>query len=377
VNRITWVGDRFECSSPELEEAKWTAIHNNVKELHAFVLRCDFNFYGYTFGLEKDVFIIHSDGNGRLISNPIAEEGTGFNTCFHLGAYAIASKTLGQQLEIDALSFWGALHPLLVKYLAKWFGDRSVKDVDVNCPYFSGSIDLKCAVNPCMPCKDCSDVSAGFNEDLFVWKGMPSSHGEALSEYLKSIEDVIMRGGGFQGVVRAMQSVGDTLRGTSNIRIPHIAPPSVSFHVNFDDSRVQGAIARLREAGIQRPFVAVDRSSEEDSTAIATAFTNPDGSIRIEILELHANTYEEAEIEIARVQSTIRSIYDRGQRRPYEWGLDNGITPMLQNIWESHESAADIMRRTLASHMCGMAVPPQPHVEPPHQELHGVEEIND
>jgi hypothetical protein len=41
--------------------------------------------------------------------------------------------------------------------------------IDMHCPYYSGKLVLKCAVNPSIPCKDCSEVSEGFNTDTLDW----------------------------------------------------------------------------------------------------------------------------------------------------------------------------------------------------------------
>ena len=247
MNRIIWTGDRFECSSSELEEEKWEVIRDESKSLHAFMLRLDFLFYDYAID-DGDIIVIHSYGGGKLDSFPIADEGAGFNVCFHLGAYAIASMNLGQKLEICAYSFKSLLHPVLFQGLSKWFSDQPAQEVDKNCSYYSGDSTLKCAVNPSLPCKDCSDVSAGFNENLFVWKGT---------------------------------ELGD----------------------------------RLRRVIPEQPFtegvVGVDRGSGQDATAIATGFTNADGSIRVETLEIHANATEE-DIEMARLRA-----YDRNFREVY------------------------------------------------------------
>ena len=62
---------------------------------------------------------------------------------------------------------------------------------------------------------------------------------------------------------------------------------------------------------LSRWVVGVDRGSGQDATAIATGFTNADGSIRVETLEIHANATEE-DIEMARLRA-----YDRNFREVY------------------------------------------------------------
>lgn len=242
MNRIIWKGDRFECSSSELEDAKWQALTSSDLRLRDFMAYCD---------LRLDDFICHADHNITVLKLkedlsfaelPITKEGTGFNTCFHLGAYAIASMNLGQKLEICAYSFKPLLHPVLFQGLSKWFGDRPAQEVDKNCSYYSGDLTLKCAVNPSLPCKDCSDVSARFNENLFVWRATD------LNDYLnhdlmKRLEEIAMRGSGFNQTRQAFASVQESMR-----------------------SRV---------VEIPRMTIGIDEGSGQDATAIATGFTTP------------------------------------------------------------------------------------------------------
>lgn len=169
MNKIVWNGDRFKCNSPELEEAKLETLSVENKRLHEFMDACDLPMNGYSYDADWNICTHRRSEDGKLVFFPIACEGTGFNICFHLGAYAIASINLGQKLEICAYSFQGLLHPLLRQALVKWLGGRSAQDIDSKCPFYSGSYTLKCAVNPSMPCRDCGDVSAGFNESVFIW----------------------------------------------------------------------------------------------------------------------------------------------------------------------------------------------------------------
>ena len=248
MNKIIWKGDRFECSNPELEEAKWQVLASSDLRLRNFMLYCDLRLDEFACREDRSITILRLKEDLSFAEFSIADEGAGFNVCFHLGAYAIASMNLGQKLEICAYSFKSLLHPVLFQGLSKWFSDQPAQEVDKNCSYYSGDSTLKCAVNPSLPCKDCSDVSAGFNENLFVWKGT---------------------------------ELGD----------------------------------RLRRVIPEQPFtegvVGVDRGSGQDATAIATGFTNADGSIRVETLEIHANATEE-DIEMARLRA-----YDRNFREVY------------------------------------------------------------
>ena len=171
MNKIIWKGDRFECSNPELEEAKWQVLASSDLRLRNFMLYCDLRLDEFACREDRSITILRLKEDLSFAEFPIADEGAGFNVCFHLGAYAIASMNLGQKLEICAYSFKSLLHPVLFQGLSKWFSDQPAQEVDKNCSYYSGDSTLKCAVNPSLPCKDCSDVSAGFNENLFVWKG--------------------------------------------------------------------------------------------------------------------------------------------------------------------------------------------------------------
>ena len=298
MNKIAWIGDRFECNSPELEEAKWRAIHSR-KGLSDFMKACDLPVWNYVIHLDRSIVIYKPLPDGGLTSFEIAEEGTGFNICFHLGAYAIASMNLGQKLEICAYSFKPLLHAVLFQGLSKWFSDRPAQEIDKNCSYYSGDSTLKCAVNPSLPCKDCSDVSAGFNENLFVW----------------SDED--LRWMSAPPIPRSWIE-------SSEFNVERVTNRSISIGISGDTSRVQEAIARLRSAGIpERPFtegfVGVDMGSGEDATAIATGFTAEDGAIRIDSLEIR-NLPPMVEAAIANIRAKAGEILDHNFREAYQCG---------------------------------------------------------
>ena len=244
MNKITWMGDRLECNSPELDRAKYDVLHGSHRRLYEFMKACDLPMYDYSYGVEGDIYIHRWSDKDKLVYFPIADEGAGFNVCFHLGAYAIASMNLGQKLEICAYSFKSLLHPVLFQGLSKWFSDQPAQEVHKNCSYYSGDSTLKCAVNPSLPCKDCSDVSAGFNENLFVWKGTELGDRLAMCAFAR------LNNSDFGWADRAMGAYQGGDRGTS-IRIPRIG---------------------------------VDQGSGQDATAIATGFIAEDGSIHVNSL---------------------------------------------------------------------------------------------
>lgn len=267
MNKITWIGNRFECNNPDLETAKWQAMASSHLRLRDFMVCCDLRLDEFIYHADRSITILKFKEDLSFAKFPIAEEGTGFNVCFHLGAYAIASMNLGQKLEICAYSFKPLLHPVLFAGLSKWFGDRKAEEIDKKCPYYSGDYALKCAVNPSLPCKDCSDVSAGFNESLFVWKG--AELGDRADSVFARLNN-----SDFGWADRAIEA--HMFHPPINAERVMSRDLSVSFSV--DTSQVQEAIARLREAGIsERPFVGVDMGSGEDATAIATGFTTEDG----------------------------------------------------------------------------------------------------
>lgn len=338
MNRITWKGDHFECSSSELEDAKFEALWTNNKCLHEFMEACDLPMNGYSYDAERNIEIHRKTGQGNVAFFPIAKEGTGFNICFHLGAYAIASMDLGQKLEICAYSFKALLHPVLFQGLSKWFGDRKVEEIDKKCPYYSGSYELKCAVNPSLPCKDCSDASVSFNENLFVWK-VADSNDYLNYDLMKRLEDATIRRSGLESMRQAFMTVQDSTQSFSRITIPR-----------FD--------------------MGVDKGSGQNATVIATAFTNADGSTRIESLEVCAST-SEGYIETARSRACDRDFLEASQ-----WVLSDRIkplTPLPSRLKESEwESAAIATRKRIWSQFSGMQIQPQPRRMPIPQELYGV-----
>ena len=339
MNKIIWKGDRFECGNPELEDAKCEALRGDNKRLHEFMAACDLPMDGYSYDAEWNIEIHRKTEQGKLALFPIADEGTGFNICFHLGAYAIASINLGQKLEICAYSFKPLLHPVLFAGLSNWFGDRKAEEIDKNCSYYSGDSILKCAVNPSLPCKDCSDVSAGFNENLFVWR---ATNLGGLAEAFDRLQDF---GGGrsFNEMRQAFIAAQDSERSLSEIRIPR-----------FD--------------------IGVDLGSGQDATAIATGITAEDGSVRINSLEIHADT-SGIEGAIARTRELIsrstmlpeRLLYGEGQSvadhslEAYQCGLSDRIAPLPPRLEEvGREYEEDARRRRIWSQYAGMPIHPRP-----------------
>jgi hypothetical protein len=343
MNKITWTGDRFECNNPELEDAKRETLLGTHRRFYEFMKACDLPIYDYSYGVEGDIYIHRWSDKDKIVYFSIADEGTGFNVCFHLGAYAIASMNLGQKLEICAYSFKPLLHPVLFQGLRKWFGDRKAEEVDKKCPYYSGDYSLKCAVNPSLPCKDCSDASAGFNESLFLWRSVDfgwMSAPEAPTPRLW-IESARLW----------IESAGFTHMLHPPINAERVMSRSISIGISGDISQVQEAIARLRRVIPEQPFtegvIGVDMGSGEDATAIATGFTAEGGSVPINSLEINASTSVFADA-IARMQEAAtqsmalseRLLYGEGQgvanhlAKSYQCGLSDRITPFSPRLEE-------------------------------------------
>jgi len=345
MNKIIWKGDRFECSSPELEGAKWQVLASNHLKLRDFMVCYDLRLDEFICHADRSITILKLKEDLSFAEFPIADEGAGFNICFHLGAYAIASMNLGQKLEICAYSFKPLLHPVLFQGLGKWFRDRRSSTIDRKCPYFSGSYELKCAVNPSLPCNECAEASASFRENLFVWTA--ADLGDRIPsgfDWFKAIEDTVNQGRGFDEMRQAFWAAQESMR-SQMVEIP-------------------------------RMVIGVDEGSGQDTTAIAMGLTTEDGTILTDGLEIRANISEaEAKIEVAitKLQVAAHKLLDQRLLDVCQHGLSDHITPLPPRLEEERQRYTEERKRArIWSHFEGVVVYPQPHRMPTPQELYGL-----
>ncbi len=169
---IYWLSDRFHCTNDKLEAAHELVLESNqnTKKLIQQMNNLGFDLEGIALELFPERQLFFYPKGLRISDNgfTIKEMGTGFNVCFNLIGYALATNNLGIALRIYGGSFQGCLHPLLYKALEDYFLSESI-EVYKQCPYFADSQYLKCTVNPTIPCKQCDESPQLFKNTSIEW----------------------------------------------------------------------------------------------------------------------------------------------------------------------------------------------------------------
>jgi hypothetical protein len=167
LTRIWWSGDRMECNNPEFLDKLQRVLIERQELICEAMRSLDFQMSGYTKGdsdyfADMDIWVKRSDG--VLTAFTAQHMGVGFNICFNLLLFVVASKLEKEPIEIDSRSFETYLHPNLFRCLTENFSPSSSR-IFAACDYFSGSDLLKCAVNPHIPCGQCPEST----ESLIKW----------------------------------------------------------------------------------------------------------------------------------------------------------------------------------------------------------------
>ncbi len=176
VNEIYWNDDHFCCSNPELEArchlelASWLNSARVCKYMQS--LGFDVEIIAVTLFPEKPFpKNLEFYPKGLQMSSKgfsIEDMGSGFAICFELIGYVLAAKALGGGLQIYGGSFQSLLHPVLYSFLSVSLFSKE-NSVYRDCPYFSGSEYLKCAINPSLPCSECEESPVSFFGRNFEW----------------------------------------------------------------------------------------------------------------------------------------------------------------------------------------------------------------
>ena len=153
-----------------------------------------------------------------------------------------------------------------------------MNSIDRQCPYYSGKLALKCAVNPSIPCKDCSEVTAGFNTNL---NECPDN-----SNWMESLENAVMQAHGFDVTRQAFGSSHNRIRGL---------------------------------------VIAIDESSGQDATAIVSITTCDDGSVYINDLEIIGVPQPRTHFSLLGACSHIRDFFQQGIK-----GVIDNLTDILR-----------------------------------------------
>ena len=155
----------MECNNPEFESNLSIALIEKSNLICEAMRSLDFQVSGYKLSNSfADLVVWVRRSDGLLVAFPAQHMGTGFNVCFQLLLFLVASKLAKEPIEIDSRSFEKYLHPNLFRALTNHFSPSSSR-VFAACDYFSGSDLLKCSVNPQIPCGQCPEST----ESLIKW----------------------------------------------------------------------------------------------------------------------------------------------------------------------------------------------------------------